>query len=57
MTELTKEMEKSIKEVLWDYHWNIKHSNAKENIYMDNLAKQFPNLNREALKDVGKYKK
>jgi hypothetical protein len=30
MTELTKGLKKSIKEVLWDYHWNIKHSNSKK---------------------------
>jgi hypothetical protein len=56
MTELTKKMEKVIKEVLWDYHWNVKYSNRKENMYMENLAQEFPHLNREALKDVGKYK-
>lgn len=56
MAELTKKMEKTITEVLWDYHWNVKYSNGKENMYMDNLAREFPHLNREALKDVDKYK-
>ena len=54
--EITKEQAKAIKEALWDYHWIIKQTNGKNNLYMDNLAFAFPDLNQQALKEVGHYK-